>query len=117
MSGAPVRSRVSSSFGGRRGRDRPITTRQYAGWSANGLPALRKAFRAVGLQTVPDWVLAFNATSFLTKKQCVGHMLSTDSSAQGPASGCRFQLGSRRYEAEMRDDEGTWDLQQPRRSG
>src|SRR6202022_484215 len=26
--------------GGRRGRDRPITTRQYAGWSANELPAL-----------------------------------------------------------------------------
>src|SRR5438132_11380106 len=27
-------------FGGRRGRDLPITTRQYPDWSVNGLPAL-----------------------------------------------------------------------------
>jgi hypothetical protein len=38
----------------------PITTRQYPGWSANGLPAFRKAIRAIGLQTVRDRVLAFD---------------------------------------------------------
>jgi hypothetical protein len=39
--------------------------RQYAGWSANGLPALRKAIRATGFQAVRDWVLAFNGPTGL----------------------------------------------------
>src|ERR1700730_19309683 len=43
-------------------------------------------------------------------------MLSTGSSAQGPGSRCRFHLGAGDADVEMRDEEGTWDLQQPRPS-
>jgi hypothetical protein len=79
---------------------------------ANSVPAVGAQSRAGGAIQTFDVIIIIvrggSAGAVFGKKQCVGHMRSTCSSAQGLDSRCRFHLGSRDADAEMRDEEGTY---------